>query len=231
MAISEKSIKLLWSNAAGRCAFPACNMRLTVEYSEENSPYTLGEMAHIRGKNPGSNRFDISQTNEERDSYKNLILLCPNHHTEIDKPENEKKYSVQYLLGAKSKHEKWVIASLISRKITSVSELKNHIAGLLADSHQTWLEYGPNSNLARKNPNSDSLYNLWTSERLSTIVPNNRAILEMLTDCRFLFLPNEQSVVSKFILHAKSYERWVSDEIPYQAVNRFPIEFDALVKG
>jgi len=231
MTISEKSIKLLWSNAAGRCAFPDCNIRLTVEHAADTSPYTLGEMAHIKGKNPGSNRYDSNQSNEERDSYKNLLLLCPNHHTEIDKPENERKYSVQYLIDIKSMHEQWVIATLTKQKITSISELKNHIAVLLADSHQAWLTYGPNSAIARKNPNSDSLYNLWTSERLSTIVPNNRAISKLLNTNRQLFSPNEQSIVSKFLSHAKSYELWVDDEIPYQAVERFPADFDALIRG
>ncbi len=231
MSISEKSIKLLWSNAAGRCAFPDCNMRLTVEQAAETVPYTVGEMAHIKGKNPGSNRYDSNLTNDERDSYLNLVLLCPNHHTEIDKPENEKKYSVEWLIDAKSRHEQLVITSLTKQQITSVSVLKNHIAGLLSDSHQAWLNYGPNSELARKNPNSDSLYKLWTSERLSTIVPNNRAISALLNTYRLLFSPIEQPAVSKFMSHAKSYERWVGDEIPYQAVERFATEFDVLVRG
>jgi len=56
------------------------------------SPYTIGEMAHIRGENPGSNRHDENQTAEQRNDYENLILLCPNHHTLIDKRENEGLY-------------------------------------------------------------------------------------------------------------------------------------------
>jgi hypothetical protein len=231
MTISDKSIKLLWSNATGRCSFPGCNIRLTVEQAVETDSYTLGEMAHIKGKRPGSNRYDSNQRNDERDIYQNLILLCPNHHTEIDKPENECKYSVDWLIDAKSKHEQWVISVLTEEKVTTVDQLKNHIARLLADNHQVWLKYGPNSLLALQNPNSDSIYRLWTSERLSTIVPNNRVIAKLLKAHRLLFTPNEQSIVSKFMSHAKSYELWVSDDIPYQAVERFPLEFDALIRG
>jgi len=84
VAISSKSIKLLWSNAAGRCSFTGCNERLTVEQAAEFAPYTIGEMAHIKGNKAGSNRYDESQPDTERDSYENLILLCPNHHTRID---------------------------------------------------------------------------------------------------------------------------------------------------
>jgi hypothetical protein len=230
MTISDKSIKLLWSNAAGRCSFPGCDKRLSVEQAADTAPYTLGEMAHIKGKNPGSNRYDSTQNDDERDLYQNLILLCPNHHTEIDKPENESKFSVKSLIGAKLSHEKWVILKLTAEKIVTIEQLKNHIARLLADNHQAWLKYGPNSILALKNPNSDSLYQLWISERLSTIVPNNRAITKLLADHRMLFIHNQQSIISKFLSHAKSYEFWVNDDIPYQGVERFPAEFEALIR-
>ncbi|MBU0538393.1 MAG: HNH endonuclease, partial [Gammaproteobacteria bacterium] len=88
MAITNKSIKLLWSNAAGICSFSDCTEKLSVEQAAGVAPYTLGEMAHIKGNKPGSNRYDQSQSNTERDSYENLILLCPTHHTLIDKEEN-----------------------------------------------------------------------------------------------------------------------------------------------
>lgn len=230
MVISEKSIKLLWANAAGRCSFPDCNNRLSTEQLENVAPYTIGEMAHIKGKNPGSNRYDIDQKDDERDLYQNLILLCPNHHTEIDKPENEKKYTVDWLNDAKSSHEQWVITTLTLEKIATIGELKNHIAALLGNNHQAWLQYGPNSVLALRNPNSESLCQLWVAERLSTIVPNNRAIAKLLLEHRMLFPHDKQPIISKFLAHVKSYESWVNDDIPYQAVERFPVAFEALIQ-
>lgn len=229
MAISDKSIKLLWANAAGRCSFPSCDKRLSVEQARETAPYTLGEMAHIKGKNSGSNRYDGNQIDDERDNYQNLILLCPNHHTEIDKPENENIYTGEWLVNAKSNHEAWVISALTEKKIVTIDQLKNHIGRLLSDNYQAWLKYGPNSELAGKNPNSDTLYQLWISERLSTIVPNNRAITKLLADHRMLFARTQQSIISRFLSHARSYESWVRDDIPYQGVERFPVEFAALV--
>src|SRR5208283_5680560 len=112
MAITEKAIKLLWSNAAGRCSFTNCEERLTVEQAAQAAPYTLGEMVHIRGKREGSNRYDKDQTDEQRDRYENLILLCPNHHTLIDKPENENIYSVDVLIKMKIAHENNVLKRL-----------------------------------------------------------------------------------------------------------------------
>ena len=88
MSITNKSIKLLWSNAAGICSFSGCSEKLTVGEAADVAPYTLGEMAHIKGNKAGSNRYDEAQPAIERDSYENLILLCPTHHTIIDKVEN-----------------------------------------------------------------------------------------------------------------------------------------------
>jgi len=231
MPISEKAIKLLWSNAAGRCSFADCGERLTVEQAAKSAPHTLGEMAHIKGKNNGSNRYDESQTDKERDSYENLILLCPNHHTSIDKPENEEEYSVDVLIKMKTDHEASISQRLDSVEITSIDELKEQIAVYLADNHQAWIQYGPLSESAKANPHSDEIYAIWLSERLSTIVPNNRVIVGLLNQHRKLFGKYSQAVISRFLAHSKSYERWVNDEIPYQAVLRFPVEFEKLITG
>ena len=229
MAISEKTIKLLWSNSAGRCSFTDCNERLTVGQSAHSVPHTLGEMAHIKGKNKGSNRYDENQTDEQRDSYENLILLCPNHHTQIDKAENAKIFTVNVLKEMKINHEAKISKRLESVNISSIEELKNNISICLAENRQSWLQYGPISEIARKNPHSEEIYALWTSERLSTIVPNNRMIVVLLDAYRDLFDRSDQVIVSQFLAHVRSYEKWVNDEIPYQAVFRYPVEFEDLI--
>lgn len=231
MAISSKSIKLLWSNAAGRCSFVGCNERLSVEEAAEVSPYTIGEMAHIKGNKLGSNRYDVEQSADERDSYENLILLCPTHHTLIDKVENEDKYNVEVLHGMKREHENFISNRLSAIKFECVDKLKDLISIYMAENNQAWEQYGPMSSNARKNPNSEQIYALWTSERLSTIVPNNRKIVNILQGNRDLFTRAEQRLVSKFIQHAESYEQWVNDKIPYNAIQRFPLEFETLIVG
>ena len=229
MAINEKDIKLLWSNAAGHCSFADCNKRLTVEQAAHSAPYTLGEMAHIKSKKKGANRYDEMQTDEQRDSYENLILLCPNHHTLIDKPENEGIYTVNLLMKMKIDHEASISRRLDSAKISSIDELKDQITICLAENRQAWLQYGPSSENARKNPHSNEIHAIWISERLSTIVPNNRVIVGLLAAYRNLFDRSDQDIISQFLAHAKSYEKWVNDEIPYQAVLRFPLDFEKLI--
>jgi len=230
MAITEKSIKILWSNSAGLCAFFDCEQHLTISEAGELAPYTLGEMAHIRGKRHGSNRHDPSQTPTERDDYQNLILLCPTHHRLIDRPENEQRFSVELLHQIKADHEAFVRLRLHPAPATDKRAIAREISPLLAANHQIWLNYGPLSDFARKNPNNDAAYAVWLSERLTTIVPNNRRIAEMLNEGAHAFTLAEQGIIAEFQLHARSYERWVADEIAYEGVVRFPKNFADLIE-
>lgn len=66
-------------------------------------PVTTGVVAHIRGEKPGSARYDAAMTDEERDSCHNLIYLCRDHHTQIDRQEAD--FPVDRLLAMKAEHE------------------------------------------------------------------------------------------------------------------------------
>lgn len=231
MAITQKSIKLLWSASGGRCAHPDCWKRLCYHEAEAAAPYTLGEMAHICGDKPGANRHDPSQTELERDDYQNLILLCPTHHRLIDRKENEAVYSVDKLNAMKAAHEAKVLELLDSTKATSKYSVAAAILPLLEENRQSWLHYGPGSELARSKPHDEAVHAVWLSERLSVIVPNNRKIADLLREGRETFELQEQERIAAFLAHVRSYEQWVEDAIPYAAVVRFPTAFDELVRG
>jgi hypothetical protein len=108
MAIKERDLKLLWGRSANRCAI--CRIELTFDALHSSDAVPLGEQAHIVAKEPGGPRGDSILTLEERDSYSNLILLCPTHHTVIDKVEGD--YPIEQLHLIKTTHELWVQATL-----------------------------------------------------------------------------------------------------------------------
>ena len=99
--ISAKAIKLLWGKSHNRCAI--CKTVLIME-KNEGSPYPVGEMAHIKGENPGSARFNPELDYPKKNSYENLILLCPTCHTKVDNDPNT--FSVEKLKQIKKEHEK-----------------------------------------------------------------------------------------------------------------------------
>ncbi len=106
MSISEQDIKLLWGRAAARCSFPQCGIKLTQDKKLTSDRFPLGEQAHIVGSTNNSPRGKSNLTKKERDLYFNLILLCPNHHTLIDK--NPEDYTVEKLHLFKDQHEYWI---------------------------------------------------------------------------------------------------------------------------
>ena len=231
MAITQKSVKILWSAAGGRCAFAGCWERLCYHEVEDAAPFTLGEMAHICGDKPGANRHDASQTDSQRDDYQNLILLCPTHHTLIDRKENETVYTVEILHAMKAEHEARVLERLDQDPMPTKQDIALAVLPLLEENRQSWAQYGPLSELARTQPHNESAHAVWMSERLSVIVPNNRKIAVQIEEHRSLFDAGEQGVVTAFLLHVRSYEQWVEDAIPYAAVKRFHVEFDDLIRG
>ena len=96
---SLKTIKRLFAVSGNRCAFPRCEIPLIDNLSRK----VTGKICHIKAKNPSGPRYDPSQSDEDRDSFENLLLMCPIHHDVIDgDPES---YTVSRLKEIKAKHE------------------------------------------------------------------------------------------------------------------------------
>lgn len=108
MPLTQKDIKLLWGRSGNRCAI--CKCPLTQDSAAVTATFTLGEQAHIVGEKQNTARGNSSLSPNERNSYHNLILLCPTHHTEIDK--NEADWPIEKLHQVKSQHELWVMETL-----------------------------------------------------------------------------------------------------------------------
>lgn len=100
---SDRTIKLLFGRV-GRCAFPDCCQPVTDHVANAN--IVVGEIAHICGLNPGSERHDPTLTSAQLNEYENLVVLCPtHHHAYADGAFNA--YSADILRQWKSDEEAW----------------------------------------------------------------------------------------------------------------------------
>ncbi|WP_152631263.1 hypothetical protein [Agreia bicolorata] len=75
----------------------------------------MGEEAHIRSQRPDGPRHDANYANDI-DGYENLVLLCPTHHTVIDK-DNGSAWTMAELLEIKTRHEQRIDKSVTSREL------------------------------------------------------------------------------------------------------------------
>ncbi len=94
---SEQTLKRLFALSANNCAFPDCTQNIVNE-----NGMVIGDICHIEAAEKGGERFNAMQTDEQRSSFENLILLCANHHRITN---NIEIYSVQILKKIKREHE------------------------------------------------------------------------------------------------------------------------------
>jgi hypothetical protein len=99
MSIKRSTLKKLWAASGNQCGFPGCEEDV-VDMEQEIG---VGEICHIRAQSPGGPRYDPDLDDDEVDAYSNLILLCPTHHTYIDK--NPEEYSIEELEDWKAEQE------------------------------------------------------------------------------------------------------------------------------
>lgn len=109
----DRTLKLLWGKAAGRCAMPDCRIELFVDDSDYDPITVIGDIAHVAGSSDRGPRARADLSGSDRDSYKNLILLCKNCHGRIDGQRSS--FPEVRILEIKAAHEAWVLTSLPER--------------------------------------------------------------------------------------------------------------------
>lgn len=217
LTINAVDIKILWGRAGGRCSKPGCGEDLTALV--ESGSYVVGEMAHVIGSKPSAAR---GTPEGGSDKYENLILLCPTHHTHIDKAP-EGTYPVGMLHDWKRMHEEVISNAGRTSKYEDFEQLRIAIARILASNKAIFDSFGPLSPAAQSDPSSNA-YLVWELRRIDRILPNNRKILNII-DAN-IELINDITVITaieKFRTHAESYEKHVYHRL--DSYQQFPSEF------
>lgn len=103
-SVSEKEIKKLCMRNGRYCAI--CHNELIIDNQDIQNETIIAEITHIKGKKPGSARYDASMTEKERNSCENLLLLCANCHKMVD--DQPVTYTIQRLYQIKKDYEDWI---------------------------------------------------------------------------------------------------------------------------
>ena len=90
-------LRALFSRSGNCCAFPGCSQRLINSKNQ-----FIGQLCHIEAALPGGERFNPSQTDDERRAYDNLLLFCYPHHIETN---DVSEFTVVVLKSIKRTHE------------------------------------------------------------------------------------------------------------------------------
>lgn len=221
MTIPVKDIKILWGKAGGRCSKPRCGIDC-IQFTDGNGATLIGEMAHIIANKPDGPRGVAGGGD---DTYNNLILLCPTHHTEIDKSP-EGTFTVEEIHRWKAEHEAAIEAAFSVQKFESKKDMADAIKRLLIRNKRVWQNFGPESEEATRNPLSN-MVELWNLRKLDTVVPNNRSIAKIIHDNEDLIDVDDLDACYQFVEHAAGFEQNCYDKV--EGVKRFPQEFQEVI--
>ena len=106
-SIPDKTQKLLWAKAAGRCEYRGCNVDLTGDLAAGRQDPLFGFIAHVVGDSADGPRGDAVRSPLLAKAFDNLMLMCPKHHKLID-VDAEEAHPEDLLLSMKAEHERRV---------------------------------------------------------------------------------------------------------------------------
>ncbi len=212
MAFTQKDTKLLWGRAAGICENPECRTKVT-EIGVNGKNFLTGEMAHIIAQSSEGPR-GVAEAGS--DSYENLILLCPTCHRKIDKSP-EGTYTVDMLHIWKSEHEAWVNNWSEAKTYASAYEMAVEVLKILQENNMYFLEYGPNSKLAKSSPGSTAQA-IWAARKLDVLLPNNRKIVRILDTNSDFLVGSLRPAALRFKMHVAGFE-----DNQYDRIEEYPL--------
>lgn len=111
---TSDTLRELYLKSGNVCAFPGCS-NIMVNLDGD----FIGQVCHIEAADEGGPRFNADQSNEDRRSFPNLMLMCYEHHTIT---HNEKRYSIEDLKKMKQQHE-IKFSSILDRISNSIVDL------------------------------------------------------------------------------------------------------------
>lgn len=94
-------LRELYLLSGNNCAMPDCDNVII-----DHGGVVVGHVCHIEAAMPNGARFNSQQSNEDRRSLGNLVLMCAGHHEQIDSKKYETTWTVSRLKKIKADHEK-----------------------------------------------------------------------------------------------------------------------------
>ena len=213
----------LFADSGGFCQRPECGNYLFNHSSTKR--ITIAEMAHIFAASDGGSRPPSQSMVVDRNHYDNLVLLCPNCHTAIDK--DEESYPVEMIQEWKVQHRATVSAVFETPRFSERCEARRAIEQRLAENRHVWEQFGPHGDNSL-DPESSKAAG-WKRECVNTIIPNNGFLLSFLNVNRDLLNDKELETVAKFRVHATGFALRHLTTDPISEVTTFPPDMDGIL--
>jgi hypothetical protein len=120
LEIKDSTLKKLFALSGNRCAFPGCAQAVVNEHGD-----LIAEICHIEAANNRGQRYNRDQSDEDRRSFDNLLILCPTHHAVTD---NVAEYPVERMRQMKQEHQQRFAAQPLTLDDAQAARLYDQVA-------------------------------------------------------------------------------------------------------
>ncbi len=206
----------LFADSGGYCQRPECPNRLFVDTATKN--IHIAEMAHIIAAGQEGPRADATVTQANKGAYDNLILLCANCHTTIDKAEAD--FPDYMIREWKRKHLERIRSLFGAVEYPDRVAVRKAIEPALTENRVVFDQYGPNNDY-QKDPESE-IANVWQRKMRAIILPNNRKVLAILEANRRHLSASEAKTIQAFRQHIDDLEEKHIGAGSGDVASRFP---------
>lgn len=125
-------LEALYLLSQGFCYQPRCGVPV-LKYETVRQPRKNVETAHIYAFKDGGPRAQQTTPVEDRNSFKNLILLCSGHHKDVDDKDNATHFPPDELMRWKRDREDSFPNKLDGLSVSSADDLETHLLAAISD--------------------------------------------------------------------------------------------------
>jgi hypothetical protein len=184
----------------------------------------FGEVAHMIAAADNGPRGDALTDEALRGSWENLILLCANCHTLIDRADED--FPIEEVREWKTLRLEQVAAGVGLLEFKTREEARAAIDPYLLQNRVVHTLRGPESEL-HADPLGEGA-RVWREDVASVIIPNHRTVLSVIDRNRELLRDSEKQLVETYRTHVKDlidrHTRGDEDKLSI----RYPEEMDNL---
>lgn len=214
----------LFAASAGYCQNPGCERELFVD--ADGKSVHIAEMAHVFAASDHGPRGTGSLSKAERGSFENLVLLCANCHTIVDKAPDA--FPDDLIISWKLDHAAKLQSLFGVVEFESRTAARTFIEPILSQNRAIFDQYGPHIEAA-ENPESGAAER-WKRKMLTRILPNNSRLLAILDANRKLLHSDEQGTLELFRQHTDDLHAFHIENLKMDG-SRFPAAMASMLEG
>jgi hypothetical protein len=164
-------------------------------------------------------------SDSEKAAFENLIVVCPNCHTIIDK--DEESFPDNLVQKWKTDHIKTIRDALLVPRFQSRRDARAWVEERLLANRIVHSEFGPDRDY-RFDPESE-MASVWRRKVIEQVIPRNRQLLAALDINVSLLAPHEKLARERFRQHVDDQEAFhIWGDATVRA--RFPVEVEGVFR-